>query len=280
MYTRVIYIHPSLWLTRNFLGVSWLSMAEMQIHVYHTLPCTARNPRVLGLNKLRTPHETVWSTCHVTLTSITTTTIIKPFSCSSSRTATGNPSSSTLADFPTRWTAIVWNKSFLVLREFDADDGGYWKQNISFYLVMVLKMLLIIKGWSMRVIWWVQTTYDVKLYSYLYILSYVSWQYLWQHHWHNVLYSNLINTADLNHPRLWRTSDANNLWVYAKLAGRYPDPSDQWLTQNLMFRNDTACMSILLQSTKSRYYESGWKKLLDIPGTSFNIQICHLCNTQ
>ena len=70
--------------------------------------------------------------------------------------------------FPYKLGGHCLKQTLLMLKEeFDANNGGHWKQNISSHLSIYLKMLCIINGWSINVIRWLQTVF-VLLYTYIF----------------------------------------------------------------------------------------------------------------
>ena len=267
------------------------------MRTYLTLPRLAGNPRVPWLDRLRSPHRTGW--VHLPC---------DPF--------LGHHDDHRDALLPWLVLHCHWQpewfpgyrlpyklgghclkQTLLMLKgKFDADNGGYWKQNISSW-ACTWKMLWIIEGWSMNVIRWFQTVFVTRLYTYLLfpMATDGNLQDLWQHWWHNLRYIYITVkhsshiTAEINHPELWRKIDAEimglheTVWILSRSFF-------QSLTPNSLSPKDMACMSILSQSTDSdsdkvfytklRAHESGWKKPLYIAGTSFNIQLCYLHSTQ
>ena len=118
-------------------------------HATH-YPTQPETPGSLGWTASGRPTGLVGSTCYLTPFFITTTTIVTTSSLGSSCTVTRNPCGAIVTGSPGSWVAIFWNKTLLVLTgEFDADNGGYGKQNASSYWVMFLKILLLIKGLNM-----------------------------------------------------------------------------------------------------------------------------------
>ena len=149
MYTQVIYFSSVTvidWIL-PVVSPSWAGQWCRHATHYPTKPET---PGSLGWTASGRPTGLVGSTCHLTPFFVTTTTIVTTSSLGSSCTATGNPCGAIVTDSPGSWVAIFWNKTLLVLTgEFDADNGGYGKQNALSYWVMFLKILLLIKGLNM-----------------------------------------------------------------------------------------------------------------------------------
>ena len=155
------------------------------------------------------------------------------------------------------------------------------------------KMLWIVEGWSMNVIRWLQTVSVTRLYTYLYphgnwwqlarLVATLMAQckvYIYIYIYITVKHSYHI-TAEINHPELWTKIDAETMGFKHETVWILSRSFFQSLTPNSLSPKDMACMSILSQSTDSdsdkvfhtklRAHESGWKKPLYIPGTSFNI---------
>ena len=154
--SQVIYSSPPLWLTRNF---PWCFRAEQGSveDIPHTTPLCWK-PQGPLTGQARPPYMTGWvrvpcdpllghhddhhdallpwlvMLCH------------------------RQPEWFPVYRFPYKLGGHCLKQNLLMLKgEFDVDNGGYWKQKRS-HLVMYLKMLWIIEGWS--VMW----SGDFKLY--------------------------------------------------------------------------------------------------------------------
>ena len=138
--TSYIFFIP-LWLTRNFPWCSKLSRAAMR--TYLTLPRLAGNPRVPWLDRLRPPHRTGW--VHVPCDPLLShhddhrDALLTWLVMHCHRQPEWFP----VYRFPYKLGGHCLKQTLLILKgELDADNGGYWKQNISSHMVMYLKMLL------------------------------------------------------------------------------------------------------------------------------------------